>query len=145
MFKHILLPTDGSELSLRAAGKGIALAVQFEAHVYAIHVLPPFPAVTFVAQAIQAGDEVYSQDAVLRAEHSLADVGRLAEAAGVPYAGTYVFDHRPYLAIIGAAAKWHCDLIVMGSHGRHGLARLLLGSETHKVASSCDIPVLVCH
>lgn len=145
MFKHILLPTDGSELSLRAVDTGIELAERCGAQVYAIHVLTPFPAVTYAAQLIQAGDEAYSRDAVVRAENCLAEVHRRAAAAGVACESTYVFDHRPYLAIIGAAHRWHCDLIVMGSHGRGGLARLLLGSEAHKVTESCSTPVLVCH
>lgn len=146
MFKHILLPTDGSELALRAVDMGIALASQLDARVYAFHVAIPFPAVTYFAEMIQMPSEAaYVQESEAAAERYLADVRERAKAVGVACDGSHEFDHRPYTAIVGAAVKHHCDLIVMGSHGRSGLDRLLLGSETYKVMLSTQIPVLVCH
>lgn len=146
MFKHILLPTDGSELALRAVDIGIELASRLNARVYAFHVAIPFPAVTYFAEMIQMPSEAaYVEDTVAAAERYLADVRQRARAAGVPCEGSYEFDHRPYTAIVGAAVKQQCDLIVMGSHGRSGLDRLLLGSETYKAMLSTQVPVLVCH
>jgi len=145
MFKHILLPTDGSELALRAVDTGIALAAKLGAKVHAFHVAAPFPTVAYLAEIIQATQETYTKEAARRAQGFLDEVERRAQAVGVVCAGSYEFDQRPYCAIIGAAAKQGCDLIVMASHGWHGLDRLLLGSETHKVLLNTDIPVLVCH
>lgn len=145
MFKHILLPTDGSELSLRAVDVGIELATRCNAQVYSIHVLHPLQGVLHTAHATPLAIEADDDNATARAEHYLAEVRRRAEAAGLAFDGKTVVDPRPYVAIVYAAKQWHCDLIVMGSHGRGGLARLLAGSETQRVTSSCDVPVLVCH
>ncbi|WP_049623925.1 universal stress protein [Frateuria defendens] len=145
MFKHILLPTDGTELSLRAVDMGLELAAKIGAGVHAFHVLEPFPTVTYLAEMIQAPERAYTEEAVARATRYLDEVRDRADRLGVPCTTAYVFDHRPYTAIVGAASKQHCDLIVMASHGRSGMARLLLGSETHKVILSCGVPVLVCH
>jgi nucleotide-binding universal stress UspA family protein len=145
MYKHILLPIDGSDLSLRAVDAGIALATRIDASVFAFHVLPPFPAVTYFAELLLAPQNVYTKEAVAGAERILSEVHRRADAAGVTFDSGFEFNHRPYVAIIGASAKHKCDLIVMGSHSWHGFDRLLLGSETHKVILNCDLPVLVCH
>lgn len=145
MFKHILLPVDGSALSLRAADMGIALAARVGARVHGLHVLDPFPAIGYFAQVIQASRSDYDQAAVGRAEQYLAEVSKRARAAAVPCDSSHEFDHRPYCAIIDAARKHHCDLIVMASHGWRGLDRLLLGSETQKVLLHGNLPVLVCH
>lgn len=144
MFKHILLPTDGSELSLRAVDTGIELAARLGARVHAFHVLVPFPATVYFAEFIQANEAAYTRDAVASAEGHLAEVRRRAEAAGVPCESSYETDARPFAAIVGAARKHQCDLIVMASHGWRGFDRLLLGSETHKVILNGDVPVLVC-
>ena len=144
MFKHILLPTDGSELSLRAVDTGIELAVRLGASVYAFHVIAPFPASIYFAEIIQANEPTYTSEAVANAEKYLAEVRQRAQAAGVPCEGSHQVDTRPYSAIVGAARKQQCDLIVMASHGWRGFDRLLLGSETHKVILNGDVPVLVC-
>ncbi|MFC4818705.1 universal stress protein [Dokdonella ginsengisoli] len=145
MFTHILLPTDGSELSLRAVDIGIELAARYGAQVHAIHVLHPFQGVVQTMHAAPLAIEAEDGSAATRAGQLLAEVQRRAEAAGVACDGKYVSDPRPYVAIVSAARQWHCDLIVMGSHGRSGLARLLAGSETQKVTTNCSVPVLVCH
>jgi nucleotide-binding universal stress UspA family protein len=145
MFKHILLPVDGSELSLRAVDTGLALAARLGARVHAFHVVPPFPALTYMVDIIQANQEFYVQEAVARGEEYLKEVEQRASAAGVPCESSHATDHHPYAAIIAAASRHQCDLIVMASHGWHGIDRLLLGSETHKVIVNGDVPVLVCH
>jgi nucleotide-binding universal stress UspA family protein len=144
MFKHILLPTDGSELSLRAVDTGIELAAKLGCRVYAFHVIAPFPASVYFATIIQANEPAYTREAVANAERYLADVRQRAQAAGVPCEGSYETDARPWSVIVGAARTQQCDLIVMASHGWRGFDRLLLGSETHKVILNGDVPVLVC-
>ena len=145
MFKHILLPTDGSELSLRAVDTGIALAARLGASVYAFSVVPPFPWLTYAVDIIQANQEFYLAEAVTRAEGYLQEVCQRATAAGVACASGHVIEQRPYTAIVAAVAAQQCDLIVMASHGWRGFDRLLLGSETHKVMLYANVPVLVCH
>lgn len=146
MFKRILLPVDGSELSLRAVDTGIALAHKLGASVHAFHVIAPFPAITYVAEfIIPANEAMYTEQVIANAERYLADVCQRATAAGVGCDSGYEFDQRPYCAIVAAAAKQQCDLIIMASHGWRGFDRLLLGSETHKVILNGSIPVLVCH
>jgi nucleotide-binding universal stress UspA family protein len=144
MFKHILLPVDGSEFSLRAVDTGIALAAALGADVRALHVLPPFPAVTYFAAIAQANEAMYVERAVASAQRILAEVQRRAEAAGVACASSHEIDSRPECAIADAVTKYHCDLIVIATHGRRGVGKLLLGSVTQKVLLMADVPVLVC-
>lgn len=143
MFKRILLPTDGSELSLKAIDTGIALAARLESRVYAFHVIAPFPTSAYFATFVQANEPSYTSEAIANAERYLSQVRERAEAAGVPCDGSYETDARPYSAIVAASRKHQCDLIVMASHGWRGFDRLLLGSETHKVILNGDVPVLV--
>jgi nucleotide-binding universal stress UspA family protein len=145
MFKHILLPTDGSELSRRAVAVGLELAATFKARVFALHVVPPFHTISYMAEMLAATEISYVEEAVARAERYLEEVRAAAKAAGVECQATYVFDDRPYQAIVQTASEQHCDLIVMASHGWRGMNRVLLGSETHKVILRSDLPVLVCH
>lgn len=145
MFKKILLPTDGSEGALRAADTGIALAERLGACVYGFHVVAPYPTNAYVAEVIQLSEKAYTEEAVSDAKRFLGDIRERANAAGVPYEESYEFGHHAHAAIIHTAATQQCDLIVMASHGRRGLDRLLLGSDTHKVILNGDVPVLVCH
>ena len=145
MFKHLLIPTDGSEHALHAARIAVDLASKTGASVHAFHVLPPLNTVSLLTDTLLQGPDGYLSQSTERARQHLAAIQALADEAQVPCRGSYVFDLRPYTAIIGAAREQHCDLIVMGTHGRTGFDRLVLGSETHKVLNSCDIPVLVCH
>ncbi|WP_114240699.1 universal stress protein [Dyella sp. C9] len=144
MFQRILLPVDGSEHALNAVNTGIALAARLQAQVFALHVLPPLSAVSYVSELIQS-KACYTDVARERAQRYLDEVATRAKAVNVPCEGEYVFDLRPYVAIVAAAVKHQCDLIVMASRGTKGFERMLLGSETHKVMLSCDVPVLVCH
>jgi nucleotide-binding universal stress UspA family protein len=144
MFSHILVPTDGSDYALHAAETGVELARSLGARIYAFHVLAPLAAVAYFSDVIQHAEDSHVERAVLRAQQRLAEIQAMANKAGVAYHGGYAFDRRPYVAIVGAAKKEHCDLIVMSMHGYSTLDRLLLGSETNKVLDCCDIPVLVC-
>ncbi|MEO6798698.1 MAG: universal stress protein [Rhodanobacter sp.] len=144
MFKHILLPIDGSELSLRAAKVGIELAQTCGARVYALHVVPAFQAINYISEAAAASEPAYTEQAMGLATEYLAQVQRLAEEAGVKYSGGYDIAERAHEIILQTASEKHCDLVVMASHGRRGLSRLLLGSETQKVLLQVDVPVLVC-
>ena len=145
MFKHILVPTDGSELSLRGVKLGIDLAKSVGAGVYALHVIPPFHTFTYVSEMIAATEATYMEGAVERAERYLADVRDLAQKAGVACEGSHAISDYPSELIVQTARDRHCDLIVMASHGWRGFTKLLLGSETQKVLLTSPVPVLVCH
>jgi nucleotide-binding universal stress UspA family protein len=145
MYKHILVPTDGSTLSLKAARAAAGLATQLKARMTAIYVMPPFsPPMSAEGVVFHAAYSTSEYEKGMRknAEKALAKV---VAAAGKVHCATYaVFHVNPWEAIIKAAASKKCDLIVMASHGRKGLAGLLLGSETQKVLTHSKTPVLVC-
>jgi nucleotide-binding universal stress UspA family protein len=145
MFSHFLIPTDGSDHAMHAAEIGIELASKVAARVYAFHVLAPLAAVAYFTDVIQHSEDSYAERAIARAQHHLSEIKNMADRAGVTCHSGYAFDRRPYVAIVAAAKMQLCDLIVMGTHGYTTLDRLLLGSETNKVLTCCDIPVLVCH
>lgn len=145
MFKQLLVPTDGSELSLRAVKIAVDLAKTGGATIHALHVVPPFHAVSYLAEMLAATELEYDQEAIGRAERYLAEVRIEAEKAGVSCDTSYVLNDSPHQAIAKVAKDRGCDLIVMASHGWRGLNRLLLGSETHKLLLNTNIPVLVCH
>ena len=143
MFKRILLPTDGSELSLRAVDMGLDLASSLHASVYGFHVIPPTPALAYFADIAMADGELILEQTEAFASRCLEAIRQRAAAAGVEYAGGTVVDQRPASAIVAIAQQQDCDLIVMASHGWQGFDRLLLGSETHKVIVQGLVPVLV--
>jgi len=144
LFQRILLPIDGSELSLRALANGLELAKTFGAKVLILHVVPPFNSVAYMTEFLAATELRYSQHAVQSASRYLERATELARQAQVPCECHYVFGERPSEAIVAAADEHHCDLIVMATHGRSGLNRLVLGSETQKVLMRSRVPVLVC-
>jgi nucleotide-binding universal stress UspA family protein len=148
MFKSILLPIDGSELSLAAARHGIELAMAIGASVTAIIVTTPWadqfarePAV--VVPGVLVPEREYDLRTDEAAAGCLRAVTDAAGRAGVPTKALHVRHRDPYLAIIEAARKEGSDLIVMASHGRRGLAGLLIGSETARVLGHSHVPVLV--
>lgn len=145
MFKRLLLPTDGSELSMRAVRMGLELARTCQASVLALHVVPPFHTMSYMAEMLAATEATYTEESVARSEQFLEDISAEAKKAGVACETLSVTGDHPYQQIAQAAADRECDLIVMASHGWRGLNRLLLGSETHKVLLKTDVPVLVCH
>jgi nucleotide-binding universal stress UspA family protein len=144
MYKHILIPTDGSELSEKAVKEGIDLAISMKAKVTVFTASPPFPAVSAQAQIGPDSIALYTASAEERAAARLKPGLDYALARGVTARTRHVFAERPYEAIIAAAAKEGCDLVCMASHGRKGIAGLLVGSETNKVLTHSKVPVLVC-
>ncbi len=145
MFKHILLPTDGSKLSGKAVKRGIDFAKKSRARVTAVHVVPEFKlmvdeGITMLSPALK---KRFEDEGRARAQKMLDDVARQARARGVRCATVCVASDLTYQEIIATAKKKKCDLILMASHGRRGLSSLLLGSETAKVLLHSRIPVLV--
>jgi nucleotide-binding universal stress UspA family protein len=142
MYANILIPTDGSELASKTAQHGIALARRLGAKVTALTVLAPFHVFTTNSR-IEDTPAQYKARMQERAEEIFGTVARAAQVAGVACEMVHVEDEHPYRAIIDTAASKGCDLIVMASHGRHGISAIILGSETFKVLTHCKIPVLV--
>src|SRR5277367_4873270 len=143
MYTSMLIPTDVSELAGKAVQHGIALAKRIGAKATALTVLPPFHTFTTDAQMIEDTPVEYKARMQKQAEKTLGAVAQAAQAAGVACETVQVEHEHPYRAIIDTAQSRGCDLIVMASHGRHGISAILLGSETAKVLTHCKIPVLV--
>jgi nucleotide-binding universal stress UspA family protein len=144
MYQHILLPTDGSELSNKAIPQGIELAKATGARVTGIHVSPTFHTFSTDPLVVTDRPDEYEADARKIGQEYLAVIEDAALAAGVPYEGAQVLHDHPYEAILEESKERGCDLIVMASHGRRGVGGLVLGSETHKVLTHGTIPTLVC-
>jgi len=143
MYKHILLPTDGSELSATAIRAGVRFAGEIGARVTALHVTPPYLPTEMTPSAFTAHVQEHEAAAKDSAQRALGAVTDVARAARVPCAVVHRVGASPYEEIIGLAGEAGCDLIFMASHGRRGVAALLLGSETNKVLTHSQIPVLV--
>jgi nucleotide-binding universal stress UspA family protein len=143
MFKHILIPTDGSDLSRKAVLYGVQLAKSSGAKVTALTVTDPYRAATMDAVLVPVGEEEYEEQSRRLAERAMEQAEIAADAAGVRCETIREVHDQPYRAIIDAAHALGCDLIVMASHGRRGISALLLGSETVKVLTHSTIPVLV--
>jgi nucleotide-binding universal stress UspA family protein len=146
--KHILVPTDGSKLSLKAAKEAAALAQDLKARITAVYVIPPWSPPMQDESSIMysaAYDErAYRKATEAHAGKILDKVVATAAAAKVRCDKVFVSNGSAWEGIITAARKAKCDLIVMASHGRGGLAGVLLGSETQKVLTHASLPVLVC-
>ncbi|MDN4051500.1 universal stress protein [Massilia sp. YIM B02763] len=143
MYKRILLPTDGSEASSRAAEAGVAFARELGADVVALNATPPFRIFSTDAEMLEDTSEQYAAASRERARKLLGAIGAAAHAAGVACRLEHIESDEPWSAIIDTAGRLGCDLIVMASHGRRGIAGLLLGSQTQKVLVHSTIPVLV--
>jgi nucleotide-binding universal stress UspA family protein len=148
MYKHILVPTDGSLLSLKAAKAAVGVAKPFGAKISAVYVIPAYsPARLSDSMLVYPGyvsPSQYKVQTERRARSALAKVEALARVAGVSCASLFLTGNEPWKSIIQATRSRRCDLVVMASHGRRGLAALLLGSETTKVLTHSKTPVLVC-
>lgn len=152
MFRHILIPTDGSEASARAIKQGVQLASTLGAKVTGIHVIPSFHPFTYRSQMLltyrralpEDSEAAYATATLGCSEAFLRAIKRAASAAGVPCDTVHVCEDQAYKAIVATAKRKHCDLIFMASHGRGSTAGILLGSETQKVLVHSDIPVLIC-
>ena len=143
MFKHILIATDGSELAERAVAAGRALAKALNARVTAVTATEPWSAMVTGEPALAFPIEDYEKAAAENAARILSGVGAAAKAAGVDCETVHINDF-PAEGIVETAQVRGCDLIVMASHGRRGLSKLLLGSQATRVLALSPVPVLVC-
>jgi nucleotide-binding universal stress UspA family protein len=142
MFKRILFPTDGSEITAKALDSALALAKLCGAEVFVLAVKEPFPYSAISEMQPVPPQEFYDAQERLAAARVKAATDA-AKAAGVPAQGHTVEALHPWEAILEHAKGQGCDLIVMASHGRRGVSALLLGSETQKVLTHGTLPVLV--
>jgi len=143
MFKHILMPTDGSGHSERAIERGIELAKLCGARVTGIHVVPDYRlAIPYEGAIDPVSHEQVEEEAHARAASFLSFVQKAATAAGVECDTVVATNDRPYDAIVNTANERGCDLIVMTSRYRKGLVSLVMGSESGRVLHRASIPVL---
>jgi len=146
MFKHILIPTDGSALSRKAVAKGVKLAASLGARVTGVFAAPP-PTPVVYRDSLPVGyatPEAHQKMIRAHAARTLGVVARAAKKAGVRCRTVQTTSDFPADVILATAKKNKCDLIVMASHGYRGLKGVLLGNETQKVLTQSKIPVLVC-
>ena len=146
MFKHILVPTDGSKLSVKAAKQAVKLAKTMGAKITGFHAAPDLSSSYYGDSYIlrTPSAKAKAEAAQNQARKCLSTIEVEAAIEKVPCEVFHVVSDSPYEAIIDAARKKKCDLIFMASHGRRGLSGLVLGSETHKVLIHSKVPVLVC-
>jgi len=143
MYKHILIATDGSSLSGRAVDHGVELAKVLGAALSLLTVSERFHVFALDAEQIEGTASSFREHMKEQALKTLSEAADVARAAGLEAAQIHLEDDEPYQAIIRTAEGRRCDLIVMASHGRSGVAALLLGSETMKVLTHSKVPVLV--
>jgi nucleotide-binding universal stress UspA family protein len=143
MFKHVLIPTDGSDLSRKALLYGVQLAKESHAKVTALTVRPPYVIGSMDMIGVVGSQDEFEAETQRYADYALTQARMAAEAAGVPIETVQDVGDQPFRAIIDCAKAHSCDLIVMASHGRRGVSALLLGSETVKVLTHSTVPVLV--
>lgn len=144
MFKHILIPTDGSKLSEAALRAGIELAKEQGAQVTALYVMPDYAAMIYGAEALMAYNATeFEKSAQKDADKVLQIAADIAKTEGVECRTVRVTNISVNQAIVQEAQDSKCDLICMASHGRRGIAGILLGSETQRVLVNSNVPVLV--
>jgi len=142
MFKHILIPVDGSDNAQRAIDKAIGLAQAFKSKVTATYVIDPY-AFTGVGTDFAYGQAEYLSAATAEGKQALQVANDAFQTVGIEITTTLVEGHTTYKVILETANAIGADLIVMGSHGRKGLEKLILGSVTSQVLSHAHLPVLV--
>jgi len=145
MFKHILVPTDGSQLSTETVKRAVSFARESDARVTFFYAMPGYPVAFYGEGALidPTTPEKFAAMAEQQGKEVLNACTKEAVSAGVSFTTLAVTSDIPYEAIIEAASSAGCDLIFMASHGRRGFSGLLLGSETQKVLTHSKIPVLV--
>jgi|SRR5689334_20657421 nucleotide-binding universal stress UspA family protein len=145
MYKRILIPTDGSSVSRKAVKQGVDFAKSVGAKVVGFFSPEDYRAIMYTEYmpAAMLSQEEFEAQAKKAAEKQLAFMQKTAATAQVPYESYWMISVAPWEAIIEAAKKKKCDLIFMGSHGRTGLASIVLGSTTVKVLTHSKVPVLV--
>ena len=146
MYKHILVPVDGTTLSLKALDIATGLAKSLSAKVTAVTVSPGYPTILagdgYMIEPISPKE--WEKSVAKNSELIQQKAAKRATAKGLEIKFVTATADQPYEGIIATAKKKKCDLIVMSSHGRRGFSALLLGSETTKVLTHSKIPVLVC-
>ncbi len=145
MFKHILLPTDGSPASERAIAQAVDFAKDADAKITGLHVMPEFHVLTYQPQMLEGTRDRFMKESQASANTFLSALKSAADKEGVACEIVCVTSDLPHEAIVRMAEGKHCDVIVMASHGRKGITGFLLGSETQKVLSHTRKPVLVLH
>jgi nucleotide-binding universal stress UspA family protein len=143
LYKNILIPSDGSELATIAVKHGVDFAKEIGAKVTGVTVTEPFHVLSLAPSQLEYTRAEYKKDAEARAEKVLSSISAAANSVGVSCETLHVEHEHPYRAIIDTAASKGCDLILMASHGRRGVAAVVLGSETVKVLTHSKVPVLV--
>jgi nucleotide-binding universal stress UspA family protein len=143
MYKRMLIPTDGSDLSDRAVTEAIAFARSIGARITLLTVSPAFHPNGYDPFVVTATPKEWERAHETRAQQVLDDARSRAVAAGVACEVIAAVNDRPWQAIIETAQRHECDLVFMASHGRRGVAGMLLGSETQRVLTHCKVPVLV--
>jgi nucleotide-binding universal stress UspA family protein len=145
MYKHILIPTDGSAVSAKAVKAGIAMAKESGAKVTGYYAVEPVPTKLYGEGYVSDRQMVaeFERRARDSAKKHVASIARAAEKAGVEVETVVQTARTPYEGIVEAAAKRKCDLILMSSHGRTGLMRLAVGSVADRVIRLSKVPVLV--
>lgn len=143
MFKHILLPTDGSPLSAAAIPQALALARSCGARVTVVHVVSDYHVFSCGAEILAETRDQYLQQTATHARMLLAGIGEQAKELGVRCDTVALSAEEAYEAMLQTAREQGCDLVCMAAHGRHGNKGLPLGSETLKVLAHSHIPVLV--
>jgi len=143
MFKHILIPTDGSDLSNIAVVNGVRFAKEIGAQITGLTVTAPYHYVAVEAMPVGDTPERYEEDIKLQAERNLAALKATAEEAGVALQLVHTSSDFPYEEIVKTAQEKGCDVIFLASHGRRGVRAIIMGSETTKVLTHTKIPVVV--
>lgn len=144
MYKHILVATDGSDFAAKAVTTGFELAKKVGAKVTAVTVTEPWRGRLTGEAAFGFPTADFEKFAEEQAQQILDKVRKTAAEAGVECKTLHVREHHAAEGVLDAAQQTGCDLIVMASHGRRGLGRLLLGSETVRVLTQTHVPILVC-
>lgn len=142
MFNHILVPVDGSSTAGQAIGKAIAMAEAFKSAVTVIYVIDPY-AFTGVGADFSYGQAEYLSAATAEANEAIKHAKQAFQEHGITVTASIVEGHAIYRGILETAESIGADLLVMGSHGRRGLEKLVLGSVTAQVLSHAHLPVLV--
>lgn len=143
MYKHILIPTDGSDLSNMAITQGVKFAKEINARITGITVTMPYHFFALEASMLVDTIDLYTADTKAMATRNLQVLKDAAQAAGVECTTVHSVSEHPYEEIVKTAHDASCDVIFMASHGRRGLQALIMGGETHKVLTHTKIPVLV--
>lgn len=145
MYKHLLLPIDGSPASASAIQSALQFAKESGARITALHVLPEYHMFTIEPVQLDETREAFMRDTSEQASKLLSALAEQAQAMDVPCETLSLRSDQPYRKIVETAEARNCDLIAMATHGNSGLKGILLGSQTHKVLLKTRLPVLVFH